>query len=225
MSKDTLDVLNKAGGIESTGQLGKDGLPIIGKKPEKPSKEDRLINQFRKTQVQKLSSDIVKNKIPELEKTLLDIDSEFAKFKRTPDGKIEIPGYGAGPNALPAWMLTAEGKKMRQKIGTAAELLLRQRSGAAINESEEKRLRGLAGVNPLQTEGEILTGLELIRNTATSVKEAISGGYSPDVLQEYLNNKQNAPKEFNPLSKGNEGKAVTITKEADDVFSFIGKGK
>lgn len=219
VSKDTLDVLNKAGGIESTGQLGKDGLPVIGKavKEVDPSKREGKVFQmtqdlYKRTQVGPLGD------LNAMASTAASVRDNVNQFKADPNG------YGDF-GILMQSLKSLQGDK---SVVREAEMTLGKNAGSLI----DKAISKYQGV----VSGKALS--EKQRNEITNVMDVLVESYGRAYAKAARPTYETAKKAGIPLGEvfadpdsiekynaSNEGKTVKLTKEADDVFSFIGKGK
>lgn len=130
--------------------------------------------------VTKFSNTLQKEGIPELETAVSGAEGAMGRYK-----KGEVPGIGAVKNALPAFMMSDEGKDVRQALAQVRNIVLSARSGAAVTDQELRRLVEEIGTGAGMTEDDIRKGLTKIRTRIDSIKTNAAAGVNDEVLKTY----------------------------------------
>lgn len=121
-----------------------------------------------------------KTNIPQFEAILADLKGELAKYV----GK-DVPGVGQ-TGMLPNFLLTPEGKALRQKIATLRNTELKDRSGAAVTDNELRRYLEELGTGAFSTDKQLLDAIGNIETRFGAVKQNAAAGVGDDVLSEYM---------------------------------------
>ena len=139
----------------------------------------------------KFSAVLEKAGVPEFS-TALEIAE--ARLNKHPVGKL--PGYGRLEGAIPDWAAGEEQQMSRSDMTSAANMLLKIRSGAAVTESEALRfLREVASGKGF-SEPAMRNGWANVRKQFDAKRENLVSGVGDDVLKEY-----NSRSAF-PLTRG-----------------------
>lgn len=130
--------------------------------------------------VTKYSDTLQKEGIPELETAVGGAESVLNKYK-----KGEVPGIGAVKNALPAFMMSDDGKDVRQALAQVRNIVLSARSGAAVTDQELRRLVEEIGTGVGMSEDDIRRGLQRVRDRLEIIKTNAAAGVSDTVKATY----------------------------------------
>lgn len=130
--------------------------------------------------VTKFSDTLQKEGIPDLETAVAGAEGEIAKYKPG-----EVPGVGPAKNVAPDWLMSKEGKGVRQALAQVRNIVLSARSGAAVTDQELRRLVEELGTGVGKTEDDLRNGLAAIRARVEAIKENAAAGVSDDVLKTY----------------------------------------
>ncbi len=150
----------------------------IGNKPAQDLKKD----------VQDFKTDIQKMGIPTMDASFSEVDSLLSKYKDK-DGNLvkDLPGYGSSSYA-PDFMISDDGKKLRQAISKISNVELKNRSGAAVTTPEFDRWRNELGSGNLKTDKQLLYGLQQLKKAYDAIKRNEIAGYPREVIVEYKRN-------------------------------------
>jgi len=130
--------------------------------------------------VTKFSDTLQKEGIPDLDKAIGDAEGAVGRYKPG-----EVPGVGPLKGALPAFMMSDEGKDVRSALAAVRNIVLNARSGAAVTDQELRRLVEEIGTGAGMTETDARRGLKRIRDRFEVVKRNAAAGVSDDVLNTY----------------------------------------
>lgn len=130
--------------------------------------------------VTKLSDTLQKEGIPDLDKAIGDAEGAIGRYKPG-----DVPGVGPVKGALPAFMMSDEGKDVRQALAAVRNIVLSARSGAAVTDQELRRLVEEIGTGAGMTEADARRGLKRIRERFEVVKRNAAAGVSDEVLNTY----------------------------------------
>ncbi|MBB4226025.1 hypothetical protein [Variovorax guangxiensis] len=144
------------------------------------SSEDSKNTANLEKKVTAFSTQLDKTNIPQFEALLGDIEAEVSKYSQRGD----IPGYGA-TGSLPQFLLSSEGKELRQKIAQLQNLTLKDRSGAAVTNQELQRYLNEIGTGAFANDKQLLTGLAQVRRNLNAVKQNVVAGVDDATLNEY----------------------------------------
>lgn len=164
------------------------GAQMVQSTPKKQEQLDRKVLQF--------STELQKTNIPGFEESLQNLENLMAKFKGG-----DIPGIG-GTGNFPQWLLSDEGKQVRQALSMIKNIELKDRSGAAVTDSELKRFVEEMG-GTFTSDDQVRTAIQNVRNRFNAVKQNVIAGVGDDVLQEY------ASRGGMPLVRGQQPKIPT----------------
>jgi hypothetical protein len=130
--------------------------------------------------VTKFSDTVQKEGIPELETAIAQAEGAIKKYEEG-----AVPGVGPLKNALPAAVMTQEGKDVRQALAQVRNIVLSARSGAAVTDQELRRLVEEIGTGVGMTEADMRSGLAKVRARIDTIKQNAAAGVSDDVLKTY----------------------------------------
>lgn len=131
------------------------------------------------TKVNHFSATLEKTGVPAFQSTLDDIKAVLTKF----DGQ-DVPGLGA-TGMIPGFLLSDEGKDVRQKIATLRNIVLKDRSGAAVTDQEMRRLLEELGTGVFTTDEQFRNAVNNIEKRFNAVKSNAVAGVDDDVLRTY----------------------------------------
>jgi len=151
-------------------------LNTITKADKEASRKEEANNKA----VTKFSDTIQKEGIPELETAVGLAEGEIAKYKPG-----TVPGVGPAKNIAPDFLMSTEGKSVRQALAQVRNIVLSARSGAAVTDQELRRLVEELGTGAGKTEEDLRRGLKQIRDRVESIKQNSAAGVSDEVLDTY----------------------------------------
>lgn len=151
-------------------------LNTITKADKEASRKEEANNKA----VTKFSDTIQKEGIPELETAVGLAEGEIAKYKPG-----TVPGVGPAKNVAPDFLMSTEGKSVRQALAQVRNIVLSARSGAAVTDQELRRLVEELGTGAGKTEEDLRRGLKQIRDRVESIKQNSAAGVSDEVLDTY----------------------------------------
>lgn len=105
----------------------------------------------------------------------------------------DLPGFGATGMA-PSWMLSSEGKKLRQDVSSVGNAIIKARSGQAVSNQEAERLANELGysiqgnvLNPLahKSDEELRIGIGNIMRQLDAKLKNVGTVLTPEALEEY----------------------------------------
>lgn len=167
-------------GKDSAARIGADAqveAARIGREATKATKDaeslDRKVNHF--------SDQLAKTNVPVFDSLLGNIEAQIAKYQ-----KGDIPGYG-GTGMLPQFMLTEEGKKLRQDVGMLKNITLKDRSGQAVTNQEMQRFLEELGTGYFSNDDQLRNGLSNVRRNFNATKQNVVAGVDDATLTEYMN--------------------------------------
>jgi hypothetical protein len=101
--------------------------------------------------------------------------------------KVDLPGVGLAAQYVPDLAVGEKGRRFRQHLRNAADMLLRDRSGASAPEGEvEKLTRIVLGAG---TEKEAIEGLEMLRKQIETKRDAERAAFGPGAAQQLDQNR------------------------------------
>jgi hypothetical protein len=156
-------------------------------------------------EVTKFANTIQKEGIPELETAVSQAEGAVGRYKPG-----EVPGVGPLKNALPAAVMSSDGKDVRQALAQVRNIVLSARSGAAVTDQELRRLVEEIGTGAGMTEDDMRKGLKKVRDRLEKIKENAAGGVSDDVLNTYTD------RGGLPIKRGGTKPARTVTRTGKD---------
>lgn len=146
------------------------------KKSQAEEKEARK-KQIEENKVKDYGKWISQSGIPELNQTLNEITAITSRHK-------DLPGYGQ-TGWVPEFALSSEGKKLRSQIGNLFNVVLKDRSGAAVTDQELTRLKNEFLTNKWNTDEDIRTGLEQYKNRLVEVVRNINAASPEEAVEGY----------------------------------------
>lgn len=147
------------------------------------AREDR-VNDRRRTeaerQTERLSRDLDKGGLPELDTSVRALEAAMTKF----EGR-NLPGFGEVAGALPDWMVSGEGKELRQTYAAVRNAILKARSGGAVTDGEARRLLQELGEGFGRGDDLARQGVINVRNILNEKLLNVRGGYTPEAIGMY----------------------------------------
>lgn len=122
-----------------------------------------------------------------------------------------VPGFGGIKNSMPEFLLSPEGRQLRQRFQDLFNIVLKERSGAAVTVDEMERLKKAFGAGTLQTADQLREGLRSLESGLDASFQNTYGGYDPRVKQLYQKQGGYAPATQRP---------TTNTPETSSGFSL-----
>lgn len=168
--------------------------------------EDKRVANVEKG-VTDFSKTLQKEGIPELETAVSGAEGALGRYKEG-----EVPGIGPLKNALPAALMSSEGKDVRQALAQVRNIVLSARSGAAVTDQELRRLVEEIGTGAGMSEADIRKGLAKVRERIDSIKTNAAAGVSDSVLNEYQG------RGGIPISRGKAKPSDDIRAQADAIL-------
>jgi len=123
---------------------------------------------------QKLSTQMIKNGVPEIESALVEFEGLAAKYKN------DLPGIG-----IDKWLLSKDAKDMKSAFAQVRNMVLKERSGAAVTNPEFQRLKEEIEGAMYTTDDDAIRWISRIRSTLERVKGTIFAGYGDRVKKAY----------------------------------------
>lgn len=130
--------------------------------------------------LQKFSSTMDKEAIPEFESALTIAEGRLMKHKPG-----QLPGYGRFEGAIPSAMASEEQQMARTDMMQAANILLKARSGAAVTDNEMRRFLMEVASGAFMTEAAMRNGWKNVRQTFNNKKQGVLAGVDDDILNVY----------------------------------------
>lgn len=189
----------------ATARRGQDLVDARSRELNTITKEEkaaqRKVEQTEKA-VTKFSDTIQKEGIPELETAVSEAEGVMGRYK-----KGQVPGIGPLKNMAPAFMMSDEGRDVRQALAQVRNIVLHARSGAAVTDQELRRLVEEIGTGTGMSEDDIRRGLKKVRDRIDKIKQNMAAGVSDDVLETYQS------RGGLPIKRGtNSGWSITVEK-------------
>jgi hypothetical protein len=97
----------------------------------------------------------------------------------------DIPGFGMLDRITPGFLLSDNAKDIRQNVQSLSNMVLKMRSGAAVTDSEMRRVLTELGQGNFTSEDQILKGLQIIRRVTDAEATNIGAGFDQGILDEY----------------------------------------
>ena len=123
---------------------------------------------------QKLSTQMIKNGVPEIESALVEFEGLAAKYKN------DLPGIG-----IDKWLLSKDAKDMKSAFAQVRNMVLKERSGAAVTNPEFQRLKEEIEGAMYTTDDDAIRWISRIRSTLERVKGTVFAGYGDRVKKAY----------------------------------------
>jgi hypothetical protein len=146
-----------------------------------------------------------------------------------PDQGKNIPGYGTMAGMLPTWAVSSEGKSLRQKMAKLFNVELKDRSGAAVIDSELERLKGEFGSGRWNDEQQLREGVTNYVRRLKEIANNVVSGSDPEAVEEYQrrggrNMRQSFDGLFSTATKKsatNQKPSSGLTPEEEEEFRIL----
>jgi hypothetical protein len=113
-----------------------------------------------------------------------DLMSSVQMFNNQVAGLKDLPGYGQ-TYGLPDFMVSEEGKGLRQTVAAIRNNILKARSGGAVTPQEAERFLSELGEGYLKGDTQLLRGVGNLETTLKQKVQNIRAGFGDDVVSEY----------------------------------------
>ena len=143
------------------------GPPLGGK-----SVQIKSAQRLRKDKAS-LRKELAQNKIPNLIDAVRGADEVLAMYKDK-----DLPGFGGLITPMPDSMVSAEGRRTRAAIARVRNIVLAERSGAAVTDQELGRLQQEMQQNTFASDADIRAGMKV----AQAYTQRLAQMYASDVL-------------------------------------------
>lgn len=144
-------------------------------KEAKKTKQDENIDK----KVTKYSETLEKTNVP---KAVSQLESVYSKLP--PKG--DVPGYGLVEGRFPDLAAGEKGRDLRQTVMALFNIELKDRSGAAVTDTELQRLKDEFGSGAWKTEDQLRKGIALYQARLKEVIRNIEAGVDPEASSEYI---------------------------------------
>jgi hypothetical protein len=134
--------------------------------------------QATERKVTKFSAELDKSNVPAFESALANVESLIKRYQ-------DLPGFGFGVGGLPDFLVTKEGQELRQAVQALANIVIKDRSGAAVTNQELKRFLKEIGSGALRNDQQLRTGLENLRRSFDEIKRNVVAGVDDETLNLY----------------------------------------
>lgn len=179
--------------------------------------EAKLAEMSQKTEKQKeakivqLSGTLEKAGVPELLSALNQAEGRLSAHKEG-----DLPGYGRFEGSVPNYISTQDMQLSRQDLQSAANIMLKARSGSAVTDSESRRFLMELGSGAGMTEKAIREGFRKLRTHVDARVSNILAGVGDDVLSAY--NERTGTPISRPAARKDSGQ---IRKVPNDGFGEL----
>ncbi len=149
--------------------------------------EGRVNAALQKTldrDVQKLSGNITKAMLPDLQAGIAQIDDELRPYIESNSG---LPGMG-GLSNLGDWAFTEGGRAMKARVAKIRNMILKARSGGAVTPSEATRLLTEFSLGVMNTDEDFLRSWVDFKEQIARGEQNIYAGFTDEVKDTYLQN-------------------------------------
>jgi hypothetical protein len=145
--------------------------------------QERRAAETERKQVTELSKRMEDSPLIEMEQQLKQIREDLAPYAEQ-GGDVDLPGYGKFESAIPDWLVSDEGDKLRASVGGLRNAILKARSGGAVTVPEANRLLAELGAAIGQDESLLLRALNNIQETLNQRLQAFYAPYSEDIQKQ-----------------------------------------
>ncbi len=149
--------------------------------------EGRVNAALQKTldrDVQKLSANITKAQLPDLQAGIAQIDDELRPYIENNEG---LPGVG-GMSNIGEWAFTEGGRAMKARVAKIRNMILKARSGGAVTPSEAERLLTEFSLGVMNTDEDFLRSWTDFKEQVARGEQNIYAGFTEEVVGTYLQN-------------------------------------
>jgi hypothetical protein len=102
------------------------------------------------------------------------------------DSEDDIPGAGM-TGFLPDFLVSQEGKDVRQSVGALRNIILKARSGGAVTPQEAARFEEELGIGAKRTDAQLRTGLKSVLGQLNAKKKGLLAGFDDSTRNEFSN--------------------------------------
>lgn len=142
--------------------------------------EEEKISKETRTSLKDLSEQMIKYNIPTMEKNLLVMENLIEEFRARRGG--DLPGI----NILEQYDPREPAKKVQSAYAKLRNIVLKERSGAAVTVPEFERLKEEIRGATFVTDKDIIRWVGTIRDAVEANKKGILAGYTQDVKDLYV---------------------------------------
>jgi hypothetical protein len=134
--------------------------------------------------VMKLSANITKAQLPDLQAGISQIDDELRPYLENDEG---LPGMG-GLSNIGDWSFTEGGRAMKARVAKIRNMILKARSGGAVTPSEASRLLTEFSLGVMNTDEDFLRSWTDFKEQIARGEQNIYAGFTDEVKDTYLMN-------------------------------------
>lgn len=191
-------------------------LKII--KDDSPEESARIFGNLEVRKQQRLDKNT-----QALSKRLEDIGTpeaitQFDTLSKLIPKEGDVPGIGVVEGSLPSYMLSPEGRAVRQAIATLQNVKIKDRSGAAVTVPEFERLREEFGTGKFKTVAQLRQGLDQALKAYTERTRNTLSGFDKETKDAYFE-RENTINPLSVLSSYSFGSALSNKRNvADDLL-------
>ena len=113
--------------------------------------------------------------------------TQFETLNRLIPKEGAIPGFGMVEGSVPSFLLSPEGRSIRQSVAALQNVKIKDRSGAAVTPPEFVRLREEFGTGKLKTEQQLRQGIDQALMAYRERTRNALAGFDNETRSEYLN--------------------------------------
>jgi hypothetical protein len=157
------------------------GMAAGGRNSAAADKAEAAAAKTRETNTMKYSNALTKDGIPEFAEAMDLVKNTLGKYKPG-----ELPGFGRLAGMVPSAMSSSEVQMTRSNMQTAANILLKSRSGAAVTDSEMNRFLQEVASGKGMDEMALRNGWANVERTFGAKAAGLAAGYGDDIHQEYI---------------------------------------
>lgn len=140
-------------------------------------KDQGTQGRYDEKRVSELSSRIEKS-------GLSDLDPVIANLQKVVPQEGDVAGVGQTALA-PDFLISQEGKDVRQAVASLRNIILKARSGGAVTPQEADRMLEEIGTGPGKNDDQLRRGLVNVSNQLASRKQNILAGYTKETQGEF----------------------------------------
>jgi len=150
---------------------------------------DQMAEFRTDNKVKAFSDTLDKTNVPLLKNLLQSVNDQITLIdkKAGGDGKGDLPGYGAG-GIKPDWLSSREAKDLRGDVQALSNIILKDRSGAAVTNPEFERFRRELGTGGFASDKDLRAGIQRLMKEIASIEQNAVAGVSEDILNRYEEN-------------------------------------
>lgn len=169
---------------------------LIKRQNQGAAAENRKLReeQFNEKQLMSYSKQLQATGIPGAISTAQEILSQL------PEKGQDIPGFGPAEQYLPNFMVSDQGRSLRQAVGQLFNIELKTRSGVAVTDPELQRLKVEFGQGHFATEESLRNGVRQFLARMSQIARNVDAGVAGNIKQQYLDEGgQDIPGSFEQL--------------------------